>query len=80
MNQTLEFSRHEEMDRLAAEVRKHLNGRLWGFQLLVHSQGLVLRGETHSFHAKQLAQHLVMKVTEVPILANEIVVTCSYEI
>jgi len=32
----------------------------------------VLQGRTRTYHAKQLAQHAVMEITELPILANEI--------
>jgi hypothetical protein len=34
--------------------------------------GLFLQGQTHTYHAKQLAQHLVMQMTDFPILANDI--------
>jgi len=31
-----------------------------------------LRGQVHTYYAKQLAQHAVMETTGLPILANEI--------
>ena len=53
-------------------VRRELNGRVRAFQLIVESQGLVLRGRCLTYHAKQLAQHLVMEISTVQILANDI--------
>jgi hypothetical protein len=35
----------------------------------------VLRGVTRTYYAKQLAQHAVMQLTDLPIHANEIDVT-----
>ena len=57
---------------LEEAVRLRLNGRVWGFQLVVESEGLVLRGKARSYYAKQIAQQTVMEVTTVRILANEI--------
>lgn len=63
-------------DPTASELEKlvssRLNGRVRGFQLIVESQGLVLRGRCSTYYAKQLAQHTVMEVTSIAILANEI--------
>jgi hypothetical protein len=62
----------EALDELEDYVQCCLGGRIRDFGVLVQSGGLVLRGYTHSYHAKQLAQHRVMEVTDVPILANDI--------
>jgi hypothetical protein len=43
-----------------------------GLRLVLRDRGLILQGRTHTYYAKQLAQHAVMEVTEVPLLANEI--------
>lgn len=46
-----------------------------GFRIeVVPGLGLVLHGEAASFHAKQLAQHVVAHVTGQAILANRIAV------
>ncbi len=45
---------------------------MWAFQLIVQNEGLVLRGQARSFHAKQLAQQAVMEATDLPIIANDI--------
>ncbi len=41
---------------------------------LACGDGLVLEGHTHTYYAKQLAQHAVMEAVDLPIHANEIVV------
>lgn len=77
-NEFLDFERQEETERLETAVRRRLNGRLRSFRLLIHAGGLTLYGEVSSFHAKQLAQHAIMEMTDCPILANEIAVrTCA---
>jgi hypothetical protein len=58
------------------QLEAHIYGRLWGrvhdLRLVLRDRGLILQGRTHTYYAKQLAQHAVMEVTEVPLLANEI--------
>ena len=68
-------ARTDEMDRLEAHVQCRLNGRVHDLCLLLRGSGLVLRGHAHTYYAKQLAQQAIMEVSELPILANEIVVS-----
>jgi hypothetical protein len=74
--ETLETSMDLTTASRAAELEERvqcqLSGRLRDFRLIVGDKGLVLRGHTHSYYAKQLAQHAVMQATEFTILANEI--------
>jgi hypothetical protein len=49
-----------------------LAGRIRGLRLIAQPAGLILRGISHSYYAKQLAQHAVMDACEWPIAANEI--------
>jgi len=65
----------DELNRLAARVQSQLTGRVCDLQLLLRDNGLVLQGRAHSYHAKQLAQHLVIEATRAPLLANEIEVS-----
>jgi hypothetical protein len=69
------MERHEA-DKLAEQVRCQLAGRVQDLRVLPRDNGLVLQGRCRSHHAKQLAQHLVVTSTQVPLLANEIVVLC----
>jgi osmotically-inducible protein OsmY len=60
---------------LEAQVQCRLSGQIHDFRLVVAGGGLVLRGHTHTYYAKQLAQHAVMEATGLPIVANEIEVS-----
>ena len=62
----------EDVRQLESLVLARLRGRVQSFQLIMESRGLVLRGKVRSYHAKQVAQHAVMAVADVPILANDI--------
>jgi hypothetical protein len=62
----------ETLARLEEHVRYRLTGLLRDFQLVLRDNGLVLRGHTHTYYAKQLAQHAVMEASGLPILANEL--------
>jgi hypothetical protein len=57
---------------LEAHIQYKLGGQVRDFQVVIADQGLVLRGRARTYYAKQLAQHAVLEVTPVPILANEI--------
>ena len=61
-----------EIDRLAAETRARLRGRVTGLRIEVRDGGLVLRGTAGSFYAKQLAQHAGVNGTDPLIVRNEI--------
>ena len=69
---TVRDTRAAEIDRLAADTAEKLRGRLSGLRLELRGGGVVLRGTARSFYAKQLAQHAVMKGTDLPIVRNEI--------
>jgi hypothetical protein len=38
----------------------------------MRERGVILRGRSRTFYEKQLAQHALMQITRLPILANEI--------
>jgi hypothetical protein len=65
----------ERLARLEEYIRSRLVGRVQELHLVVREGGLVLRGNAHTYYAKQLAQHLVMAATNLPIRANEIEVS-----
>jgi hypothetical protein len=60
---------------LEAHIQCRLSGRIKDLHVVVQDHGLILRGQTATYYAKQLAQHAVMQATELPILANEIEVS-----
>ena len=64
-------------NHLALLVEQRLIGLgIKGLRVLVLKEGVILRGQTSTYYAKQLAQQAAMDATVLPILANEIEV-CS---
>lgn len=63
-----------EWEQLEIHLQSRLCGHIRDLHLEYRDGGLVLRGQAHSYYAKQLAQHALMGATSVPIRANEIVV------
>lgn len=61
-----------EVDRLVAHVESQLVGRVRDIRLLLRDNGLVLQGRARTYYAKELAQEVVRRATELPLLANEI--------
>ena len=55
-------------------VRRADVWRVRDLRVILHADGLVLQGRTATYHAKQMAQHIAMEASDLPILANEIVV------
>lgn len=62
------------LENLENHVLSRLSGRIRGFRVQLLNGGLVLSGTTKTYHTKQVAQHLVMEMTDVPIRANDIAV------
>ncbi|MCS7045284.1 MAG: hypothetical protein NZO58_02900 [Gemmataceae bacterium] len=65
-------TRRDELGRLEVHVRRRLGGRIRDFHLTLTNDRLVLHGRAPSFHVKQLAQHVVMQATSLPIAENQI--------
>jgi hypothetical protein len=64
----------EPPSELADLVDAMLGRRVHDLRIEVRGGGIILHGRATSYHAKQLAQHAVMTVMDLPLLANEIVV------
>lgn len=62
----------EEAQHLEALVHRRLAGRVRDLRVLIRDNGLILQGRAATYHAKQLAQHAVMELGQLPILANDI--------
>lgn len=62
------------VDQLESRIQQHLLGRvsIRRFRVVVQEQGLILQGCAATYYAKQLAQHAAMKVSGLPIVANDI--------
>jgi len=62
----------EELRQIEAHLACRLGGRIRELRVHGNDGGLVIRGWTSTYYAKQLAQEAVMEVASRPILANEI--------
>lgn len=70
----------EQIDEKASEkgiqLEKHIQARLGSrvsqLKVVCRVDGVVLQGRVYTYHAKQLVQHLLMQMTDSPILTNEI--------
>ena len=62
----------KSLDELEAHVQCCLGGRIQDFRLAFQEGGLILRGQTHSYYVKQLTQHHVLELADLPIRANDI--------
>jgi hypothetical protein len=61
---------HEE--RLEVLMQRRLGNRIRDLRVLLRGAGVILKGRAATYHAKQLAQHAAMDLTNLPILANDI--------
>jgi hypothetical protein len=59
-------------ENLESLMQRRLGNRVRDLRVLVLPNGLILQGRTSTYHAKQLAQHAVMDLTELPIVSNDI--------
>ncbi len=59
-------------ERLETLMQRRLCNRIRDLRIQLQPEGLILRGRTGTYHAKQLAQHAAMELAERPILANDI--------
>jgi hypothetical protein len=62
----------ETLAELEELVTLRLGGRVHEFRLSIRDAGLVLGGRARSYHAKQLAQQVLMDLNRAPIRSNEI--------
>lgn len=60
--------------QLEALIQRQLTRRVAQFRIRYQDGGLILEGRTRTYYGKQLVQHAVMDATDLPILANNIVV------
>lgn len=69
---TLNTLSPENLSELEAHVQYRVNRRVRNLRLTVRDGGLVVHGSTHTYYAKQLAQHAIMEAADLPLMANEI--------
>jgi hypothetical protein len=59
-------------ERVESRVQHLMAGRVRDFRVQIHDRGLVLRGRTRTYHAKQLVRQMAMEAAGMPILADEV--------
>lgn len=59
-------------ENLEELLQHRLGGRIRNLRVRIEEDGLVLQGQASTYYVKQLAQHLAMEETKLPIRANEI--------
>jgi osmotically-inducible protein OsmY len=62
----------EQAEQAEAVLRQQLSRRVWELRVQTCEEGVILRGYTFTWYAKQLAQHAAMQVLGLRVLANEI--------
>lgn len=65
----------DNLEHLESHLQSQLSGRIVDLQVVHTAAGFILRGRTHTYYAKQLAQHALMQASDLPISANEIEVS-----
>ena len=63
---------HSQDELLETQMQRRMGNRIRDLKVLLFPGGAVLQGRTRTYHAKQLAQHALMEISELPILANDI--------
>ncbi|MEK6258564.1 MAG: BON domain-containing protein [Planctomycetota bacterium] len=66
----------ELVQRVVVQLQSRLGSQVGNFQMAGRENGLVLRGQVTTYYAKQMAQEVVMEVSGLAILANDIQVQC----
>ena len=59
-------------EHLESLLQHRMGNRVRDVRVQLYPAGLVIQGRAATYHAKQLAQHAVMELADVPILANDI--------
>jgi hypothetical protein len=62
----------DESERIVQLVHQALGNRIRRFELVLHRDGWVLRGQTQTYYAKQMVQQLVMRASSHRVAANEV--------
>lgn len=59
-------------EHLESLMLRRLGNRVHNLRIHVHPAGVVLEGRAPTYYVKQLAQHAVMELGNLPILSNDI--------
>jgi hypothetical protein len=75
MDNTIDDGTSEKETRLEMHLQARLGSRARNLRVVCRDNGVTLQGIVRTYYAKQLAQHSIMEITDLPILANEIEVS-----
>jgi hypothetical protein len=64
----------DQVEQLQLHLQGRLRGMVFNLRVAVSDAGLILQGQSRTYYAKQMAQHVVMSDHNLPIASNEIVV------
>lgn len=62
----------DHREQLELHLQRRLGGRVRDLRVIVRDEGVILQGRAGTYFAKQLAQHAVMELADVPVLSNDI--------
>ncbi len=64
--------RTEVIEELQRRIQSRMGNQVRNLSLDLENGGLILRGNSCTYYAKQLAQHTVLELTQMPLIANKI--------
>lgn len=64
------------VQRVVTRLQFRLGGDVRNFQISGRDDGLILRGQVKTYYSKQMVQEVVMEVSRLSILSNDIEVLC----
>lgn len=59
-------------EQLELLLQRRLGNRVRDLEIVIAHGGIVLKGWTTTYHAKQLAQHAALEILDLPLVANDI--------
>lgn len=62
----------ELMQRVVVRLEDRLGGQVRNLRIASREDGLILRGQVNTYYSKQLTQEIVMRVSGLGIVMNEI--------
>jgi len=66
-------------EQIEGQIERRASGRIRDLHVVCSDDKIILTGRSRTYHAKQLAQQVVLDLTDgqtAPALANQIVVGC----
>jgi len=67
----------ELAEQIEGQIERRASGRIRDLHVVCSDDTIILMGRARTYHAKQLAQQVVLDITDGhPALANQIVVGC----